>query len=134
MLAGPSQTLRSQMPKPNEQQIEKIAQVMHEAARAWRAANGQPPPPSWSRAPKWMRDASREAVVWRLDNPRSPSSAQHDQWLAQKKAAGWKYGKIKSGVKKTHPMMLPYSELPEVERRKDAMIGALVDALAKPLR
>ena len=122
------------MAKPNELAIERIARVMHEAMRAWQSANGQEAAPPWSRAPKWMRDASHEAVVWRLNNPKAPSSAQHEQWLDQKKAAGWKYGKTKNGAKKTHPMMVPYSDLPEVERRKDAMVGALIDALAKPLK
>jgi len=31
-----------------------------------------------------MQDAAREAVLWRLNNPKAPASAQHDQWLAQK--------------------------------------------------
>jgi hypothetical protein len=122
------------MPSSNDAAIWKIAQVMHEAVRAWQKANGQPAAPPWSRAPQWMREASREAVLWRLNNPKAPASAQHDQWLAKKKADGWKYGRVKSGVKKTHPMIVPYGELPEAERRKDAMVGALIDSLAKPVR
>jgi hypothetical protein len=122
------------MPQLDDEALWKIARVMHESVRAWQKANGQPSSPSWSRAPKWMRDASREAVLWRLDNPAAPASAQHDQWAAEKKAAGWKFGKTKNGVKKTHPMLVPYSDLPEVERRKDAMVGALIDSLAKPIR
>jgi hypothetical protein len=114
--------------------VMKIAQVMHEAVRAWQKANGQAPAPPWSRAPKWMKDASREAVMWRMKNPKAPSSVQHEQWLAEKRAAGWKYGKTKSGVKKTHPLLVPYADLPEVERRKDAMVGALIDSLIKPMR
>ena len=122
------------MPQLDDDTLWKIARVMHESVRAWQKANGQAASPSWPRAPKWMRDASREAVLWRLNNPAAPASAQHDQWTAEKKAAGWKYGKTKSGVKKTHPMLVPYSDLPEVERRKDAMVGALIDSLAKPIR
>jgi hypothetical protein len=122
------------MPQLDDEALWKIARVMHESVRAWQKANGQASSPSWSRAPKWMRDASREAVLWRLDNPAAPASAQHDQWAAEKKAAGWKFGKTKNGVKKTHPMLVPYSDLPEVERRKDAMVGALIDSLAKPIR
>ena len=114
--------------------IWKIAQVMHEAVRAWQKANRQPAAPPWSRAPQWMQEASMEAVLWRLNNPDAPASAQHDQWLAKKKADGWVYGRKKSGRKKTHPMIVPYDDLPEVERRKDAMVGALIDSLAKPIR
>lgn len=76
-----------------------------------------------------MRDASREAVLWRIANPDAPTSAQHDQWMAQKIETGWKYGKAKSGRKKTHPMLVPYAELPEVERYKDALVAAVVRSL-----
>ena len=122
------------MPEIDDSALWKIARVMHEAVRAWQKANDQPAAPSWSRAPKWMREASREAVIWRLDNPKAAASAQHDQWLTQKKEAGWKYGKTKNGTKKTHPLMVSYDDLPEVERRKDALVGALIDSLAKPLK
>src|SRR6185295_19674403 len=119
------------MSSPGKAQVWKIAQVAHETWRAWQKANGQPAGPPWSRAPKWMREASYEAVHWRLNNPKAPASAQDDQWLATKKADGWTYGRVKSGVKKTHPMILPYADLPEAERRKDAMVGALIDSLVK---
>ena len=107
----------------------QIAQVMHEAMRAWQAANGQTPAPTWSRAPKWMKEASAASIAWRIENPDAPASAQHDQWMATKKADGWKFGKTKDGKKKTHPMMVPYSQLPEFEKRKDALVNAIVDAL-----
>lgn len=109
--------------------VAQIAQVMHEATRAWQKANGQTPAPPWSRAPKWMKDSSAASVVWRVANPKAGASAQHDQWLAQKKADGWKFGKTKDAAKKTHPMMVPYSQLPEFERRKDSLVNAVVDAL-----
>jgi hypothetical protein len=109
--------------------IMQIAQVVHEAMRAWQAANGQTPAPSWSRAPKWMKESSATSVAWRIANPYAPASAQHDQWLAQKKADGWKHGKTKDAKKKTHPMMISYAQLPDVEKRKDALVHAVVDAL-----
>src|SRR5215510_4984624 len=108
-------------PGKTDASVMKIAQVVHEAVRAWQKANGQAAGPPWSRAPKWMKDASREAVLWRMENPKASSSAQHGQWVAQKRAEGWKHGKTKSGVNRTHPLLVPYADLPEVERRKDAM-------------
>ena len=54
--------------------------------------------------------------------------------MDEKKKDGWKFGRTKSGVKKTHPMLVPYGDLPEVERRKDAPVNAVVDALARPMR
>jgi hypothetical protein len=49
--------------------------------------------------------------------------------MAQKKADGWKFGKAKDAKKKTHPMMIPYRDLPAFEQRKDALGNAVVDAL-----
>lgn len=106
-----------------------IAQVVHEAMRAWQAANNQTPAPAWSRAPQWMKESSIASVAWRIANPDAPASAQHEQWLAQKKADGWKHGRTKDAKKKTHPMIVPYSQLPDVEKRKDALLHAVVDAL-----
>lgn len=115
--------------KRDEAAMARIAEVMHEAMRAWQKANGQAPSPPWSRAPKWMKESSAASVSWRIANPSAPSSAQHDQWLEQKKADGWKFGKTKDAKKKTHPMMIPYAQLPEFEKRKDALVNAVVDAL-----
>jgi RyR domain len=115
--------------KLDEAGIARIAEVMHEAMRVWQKTNGQTPSPPWSRAPKWMKESSAASVVWRIANPGAPTSAQHDQWLQQKKADGWKFGKTKDAVKKTHPMMIPYAQLPEFEKRKDALVNAVIDAL-----
>jgi hypothetical protein len=122
------------MAAPDNLSIWKIARVMHEAVRAWQKENAQDPAPPWSRAPQWMKTASYDAVVWRIKNPKAKASAQHDQWLAQKKKEGWKFGKMKDSAKKTHPMMIPYAELPDFERRKDALVGAVVDSLTKAMK
>ncbi|MBI1360028.1 MAG: hypothetical protein GC155_07050 [Alphaproteobacteria bacterium] len=121
------------MQQPDDAAITRIAQVMHEAVRAWQAANGQRPAPPWSRAPKWMISSSREAVLWRLANPDASAAAHHEQWIQEKKSRGWKHGKKKSAWRKTHPLMVSYEDLPEVERRKDALVAAVIDALIEPL-
>lgn len=119
--------------KPDDAAIGRVAQVIHEAMRAWQKANGQTPAPAWSRAPKWMKESTAQSVVWRLANPHADASAQHDQWLLQKKAEGWKHGRAKDAKRKTHPMIVPYDALPEFERRKDALLNSVVDALVGPL-
>lgn len=114
--------------RPDE--IDKIARTVHEALRAWSAANGQTPYPAWSKAQKWMKQSTLESVEFVLANPDAPPSAQHDQWAAQKKRDGWAYGPEKDPAKKTHPMLVAYADLPEFERRKDALLNAVVRALA----
>jgi hypothetical protein len=122
------------MAKPSASAIAKIAHVMHESVRAWQMANGEKSSPSWGRAPNWMKDASIASVVWRLENPHADAAGQHEQWMAKKRSDGWKHGRIKSGVKKTHPMMVAYADLPDVEKRKDALVNAVIDALLGPAR
>ena len=122
------------MAKISDEAATKIAQVVHESVRAWQTANNQPAAPVWGRAAKWMKLASVEAVRWRLQHPNADASAQHDRWMAEKVAAGWKYGRTKSGVKKTHPLMVGYRDLPDTERRKDELVNAVIDSLAKPMR
>ncbi|MEP7210976.1 MAG: RyR domain-containing protein [Alphaproteobacteria bacterium] len=117
-----------------DETVTRVAQVMHEAVRAWQKANGQPASPPWSKAPIWMKTSSREAVIWRLSNPKASAAIHHEQWISHKKSEGWKYGRAKSGVKKTHPLMIPYSDLPEVERRKDALVSAVIDSLTSAIK
>lgn len=114
-------------------EIDRIARVVHEAVRAWAKAHDDASLPPWDKAEQWMIDSTRAAVVFRLDNPKAKASAQHDQWMAERRSAGWKHGAVKDAEKKTHPMLVPYKKLPLYERQKDALVGAVVGALTKKI-
>lgn len=113
------------------EQLELIAAVAHESVRAYKEALGQEAPPAWQQAPEWMQEATRQAVTARLGDADAPPSVQHEAWLEEKRANGWCYGPVKDPDQKTHPLMVPYEELPDSERRKDALIQAVVDALGR---
>lgn len=49
--------------------------------------------------------------------------------MAQKANDGWVYGPVKDPEAKTHPCMVPFDELPYVQRKKDAIFRAMVHAL-----
>ncbi|MEL6727360.1 MAG: RyR domain-containing protein [Pseudomonadota bacterium] len=112
------------------EKIEKIARTAHDAIRGWRLANGQEEIPEWADAPDWMLAATKESVSAVLKNLGMSASAQHDQWVAAKKRDGWKFGHTKDPIAKTHPLLIPFDQLPEVERMKDTLINAIVAALA----
>jgi len=112
-------------------EMEIIARVAHEAMRAYKKALGEDEIPAWDEAPDWMRKSTLTAVRDRLANPNAPPSAQHEGWMAGKQASGWRHGPVKDPEAKTHPMMVPYDELPDTERRKDELIQAVIDALTK---
>lgn len=113
--------------------IETCARVAHEAMRAYKIELGEDRLAPWSRVTADVRRSTIEGVRFRIENPNAPLSAQHDQWMAERLAAGWRKGKVKDVTKKTHPSLVPYAALSETERRKDALIAQVVQALAGPL-
>lgn len=108
---------------------EQIAQVCHEALRAWCEANGDESQKTWVEAEKWQRDATHAGVKFARENPQADAGATHSQWVDKKLADGWKYGPVKDGSLKTHPMLIPFEQLPEVEKAKDHLFRAVVEAL-----
>lgn len=43
----------------------------------------------------------------------------HDVWAAGRIAEGWTYGRERNDVQKTHPCLVPYSELSDSEKEYD---------------
>lgn len=109
--------------------IAGAAMVAHEANRAWCLANGDDSQPLWDDAPDWQKDSAIKGVQFHMDNPDAGDSASHDNWMAQKDDEGWCYGPVKDPENKTHPCMVPFEELPEVQQRKDTLFRAIVHAL-----
>lgn len=107
-----------------------IARVCHEANRAWCEANGDKTQKTWDEATSDQRESCIKGVEFRLANLSAPASAQHEAWMADKIAKGWKHGNTKSEVKKTHPCLVPYKELPFEQKVKDGIFTATVKTFA----
>ena len=43
----------------------------------------------------------------------------HEVWAQRRLAEGWRYGPRRDDVRKEHPCLVPYSELPESEKEYD---------------
>ena len=43
----------------------------------------------------------------------------HEVWAKSRIEEGWVYGEVKDSVKKTTPLLVPYSQLPESEKDYD---------------
>jgi hypothetical protein len=106
-----------------------VAAAAHEANRIWCDAHGDYSQPHWEDAPEWQRksavDGVQAIVQGKVTNPRD----SHRNWYAYKEFEGWKYGPVKDPEKKEHPCMVPYEELPEEQRKKDAIFWGIVKAL-----
>lgn len=111
---------------------EQIAQVCHDANRAYCLTIGDTSQPPWDAAPQWQKESALNGVrfhLLELRNGRVPKpSASHDSWLAQKESEGWKYGPTKNVGTKEHPCFVPYEQLPIEQKLKDYIFGAIVAA------
>jgi hypothetical protein len=109
--------------------VNQIAKVCHEANKAYCEGIGDNSQKSWDDAEQWQRDSAIQGVQFRLGNPLAPQSSQHDAWMNDKVNNGWVYGETKDTIAKTHPCIVPYDELPDEQKKKDALFQAIVDAL-----
>lgn len=110
--------------------IVDVAQIAHEANRALCLAQGDKSQVEWAKAPEWQRSSAINGVRFHLTNERAPASASHESWMAEKLAAGWRYGPEKDEKKKLHPCMVPFDQLPPGQQAKDHLFGAIVRGLA----
>lgn len=112
--------------------ILQTAKVAHETNRAYCESIGDNSQPTWEDAPDWQKQSAVNGVVFHIKQHEAgitPSpSASHDSWLAEKAAAGWKYGPVKNPELKEHPCFVPYEQLPVEQRLKDYLFGAVVGA------
>lgn len=109
--------------------IAAIAKICHQANKAYCESIGDFSQVDWEIAPQWQKDSAIKGVEFAEANRWGLVSAQHDSWLAQKEAEGWKYGPIKDAENKEHPCMVPYDQLPEAQRKKDELFKHIVEAL-----
>ena len=51
----------------------------------------------------------------------------HEVWAKERMSEGWTYGPVRNDALKQHPCLVPYEELPEIEKEYDrnTAIGTL---------
>lgn len=118
--------------EPTKYDVVSIARIAHEANRAYCRALGDATRAAWEDAPDWQRDSAMSGVEAVLRGTLSPEQC-HEDWLEEKRTAGWVYGEAKDADAKTHPCMVPYADLPAAERAKDELFVAVVSATARGL-
>ena len=64
--------------------IEYIAKLAHEINRAYCESIGDSSQVSWDDVPEWQRQSSISGVKFRIENPDSPNSSQHEKWFDDK--------------------------------------------------
>lgn len=106
-----------------------IAEICHEANRAFCRTLGDNSQLPWNQAPEWQKESAKLGVEFRLQHPEAPASEMHNSWLRTKQNDGWVYGETKDPVAKTHPCIVPFEKLSLEQQTKDHLFSAVVDAL-----
>lgn len=117
--------------RPYDQVRLFCAMAAHEVNRVYCRALGDLSQVEWDIAPEWQRTSSLNGVN-RVFAGAGPS-ASHESWMAEKLDAGWTHGAVKDPEAKTHPCIVPFSELPFEQQQKDVLFVATVHAMAASL-
>jgi len=102
-----------------DEHILAAAQAAHEANRTYCQSLGDNSQVPWAEAPEWQKTSAINGVKYAIANGFPSGEAMHENWMAEKINSGWVYGETKDPEKKTHPCLVPYSELPDAQRFKD---------------
>ena len=105
---------------------EEVAQICHEANRAYCLAIGDDSQLPWEECPDWQKESALMGVDLHASGEDHGPEVSHESWMAQKLADGWVYGKVKDAEKKEHPCLVPFAELPVEQQAKDYIFAAIV--------
>lgn len=111
--------------------VTQIARVCHEANRQFAFATGEDATkvhPSWDDAP----DEIRQSAITGVQKAQAGETPRqlHESWCEGKLAAGWSFGPVRDNTAKIHPCLVDYDELPAVQKVKDSLFLAIVNAMA----
>lgn len=110
-------------------QTDVIAATAHELNRAYRLSIGERVEPHWEDVTPEMRRSTLLGVQGALSG--NTPEQQHEQWRATRIADGWVHGPIKDAEFRTHPCLVPYSDLPREQQVKDTLFRNVVLAVAQ---
>ena len=105
---------------------ERVARTCHEVNRAYCEGHGDFSQVPWDEAPRWVHESAMQGIKYFLSNPTATPEDMHISWYKQKEETGWIYGETKDPLKKEHPCMVSYNELPYSQRIKDTLFLSVV--------
>lgn len=103
------------------------AKVAHEVLRVYAASLGDGSYRHWHEALEWEKQAAINSAQQILTNPMIRPDEQHALWCRFMKGLGWTLGEEKDIEKKTHPSLVPFSNLsPELQAKPQLFIAAVL--------
>jgi len=87
----------------------------------------EPPPPAWDGLTNAMQEGMIKGAQMALAG--SSPEQSHENWCKTRLAEGWEYATVTDRENKKHACLVPYNELPEAQRVKDALFQNIVCAV-----
>lgn len=112
---------------------ERRAQFVYDGARlAAIAAQAPIVPVPWVEREQAFKDQFLEVIERQCGAQRSSSPEElHGSWMQAYLAMGWKFGDDYDRENKVHPDLVPYEQLGQLEKDKDAVFVALCEIARK---
>jgi hypothetical protein len=108
---------------------ERRAEFVYNAARlAAIGANAPIIPVEWKDREEPFKQQFLKVIERQCGEQRSKSPEElHGSWMQAYFAMGWVYGEEYNRENKTHPDLVPYADLGQLEKDKDAVFVALCE-------
>lgn len=108
--------------------IDEMAEVCHTVVRMLQVINAEAEvSPEWSELSDEGRKDARRGVMNCLLGE-TPEEL-HNSWWRGKVKDGWTWGPVKSAELREHPCMVPYDELSDEQKLKDALFVSIVSRM-----
>jgi len=108
---------------------ERRAEFVYNGARIAAMASGAPiVPVEWVKREEAFRTQFLDVIERQCGEQRSRSPEElHGSWMQAYFTMGWVYGEVYDRENKIHPDLVPYVDLGQLERDKDAVFVALCE-------
>lgn len=109
--------------------LERRSIFVYEGARLAAIASQAPIVPIlWDDREQDFKDQFLKVIERQCGDQRSSSPEElHGSWMQSYLAMGWVYGEKYDREKRIHPDLVPYAELEQLERDKDAVFVSLCE-------
>ena len=104
----------------------EIAKICHQVNRDYCIDEQLVAPPKWDELPLIVQESIIAGVAEVIADPKITPTQIHQKWCDYKEAEGWKPGEVKNTKLKTHPNLVPFKDLPGLEKRKDVLFIRMV--------